>query len=166
MASYLNNHNAFKPILLCDSNDWLHIDPHRKKFVIRSAVINLLAAYIAYRVTMSFVEEEESNLKRALEAISGESVKPDLDFWVMPTDIDMRTWLIYISDARWRFSPLTVGRLNHVHSIINLCSNHRISWLWFTPRCLKQFICHTRADGTTSNRNISASADLSPIMGL
>ena len=45
--------------------------------MIRSTVINLFAAYIAYRVTMSFLEEDESNLKRALES---ESTKPDLEF--------------------------------------------------------------------------------------
>ena len=52
----------------------------RKKFVIRSTVINLLAAYIAYRLTMSFLDEDELKLKRALESMSEESTKPDLEF--------------------------------------------------------------------------------------
>ena len=45
--------------------------------MIRSIVINFLAAYIAFRVTMSFLEEDESNLKRAM---SGEPIKQDLEF--------------------------------------------------------------------------------------
>lgn len=48
--------------------------------MIRSAVINLFAAYIAYRVTMSFLEDEQSNLKRSLESMSEKSTKPDLEF--------------------------------------------------------------------------------------
>ena len=56
------------------------VDSCRKKHVIRIAVINLLAAYIAFRVTMSFLEEDESNLKKAAEAMLGESAKPDLEF--------------------------------------------------------------------------------------
>lgn len=32
--------------------------------------MNLLAAYIAFRVTMSYLDQEESNMKRALEATS------------------------------------------------------------------------------------------------
>ena len=48
--------------------------------MIRSTVINLLAAYIAYRLTMSFLDEDELKLKRALESMSEESTKPDLEF--------------------------------------------------------------------------------------
>ena len=42
--------------------------------------MNLLAAYIAYRVTMSFLDEDESNMKRALEATSKAAAMHDSEF--------------------------------------------------------------------------------------
>jgi hypothetical protein len=42
--------------------------------------LNFLAAYIAYRVTMSYLDQEELNMKRALEATSKAAAVHDSEF--------------------------------------------------------------------------------------
>ena len=40
---------------------------YRSKYIIRTVVINIVAVYIAYRITMAFFLEEQDMLKRGIQ---------------------------------------------------------------------------------------------------
>ena len=65
IISSFNQHESMQ----CTS-DWLpsHIETrYRSKYIIRTVVINIVAVYIAYRITMAFFLEEQDMLKRGAQ---------------------------------------------------------------------------------------------------
>ena len=75
---YLPNYERLLDInnLLCD-----HFHNNRQRYMVRSVAINLIALYIAYRVTMTYFLEEQNSMKQSGLENAAIPVDPtDLEF--------------------------------------------------------------------------------------